>query len=469
MTLFYHLLNDQIQEVYAFKSKMTQKGLVAACNLNLRLAIALYGRTSIPTVDLVQSQIAHVLRGELEALAEMELVDFVGSTADPEELLLRKQIHYDSTFIHSEWSTDSARRRLRRFTPYLQRRAQNTTAGMKRQWHEAIHQADNLLVHPSRPDASFLAERLADIAHDSSDIENSLKRLERVPEDLGRHAFLRSVLLSLGVLPDLETSLDFSGNIDMSLANAWLRTHVDEFGPTYVARAVALGSVDCGLRKDASLTAVDLESIWRDIRSDTPARAAVIASGTAAQFATSVDRWRTIDKRPQPINAHVADSTSRPSPLLSTTVISTSSEDTQSMATPTNSVDPVFIGHGQSLVWREIKDFVADELKLEWDEFNRSTPTGRTAKERLEEMLNRCNFALLVLTAEDEYTSGAIGPRMNVVHEVGLFQGRLGFDKAIIVREEGCAEFSNLLGVQEIRFPTNNVKAAFYERGRVLR
>jgi len=31
----------------------------------------------------------------------------------------------------------------------------------------------------------------------------------------------------------------------------------------------------------------------------------------------------------------------------------------------------IFIGHGGSTVWKELKDFLAERLHLEWDEFNR--------------------------------------------------------------------------------------------------
>ena len=47
------------------------------------------------------------------------------------------------------------------------------------------------------------------------------------------------------------------------------------------------------------------------------------------------------------------------------------------------------------------------------------------------------------------------------VHEAGLFQGRLGFTKAIILVEEGCKEFSNAEGLGQIRFPKGRVSAAF--------
>ena len=57
---------------------------------------------------------------------------------------------------------------------------------------------------------------------------------------------------------------------------------------------------------------------------------------------------------------------------------------------------------------------------------------------------------------------------MNVVHEAGLFQGRLGFTKAIILLQEGCEEFSNIEGLGQIRFPKGNIQAVFEEIRRVL-
>ena len=52
---------------------------------------------------------------------------------------------------------------------------------------------------------------------------------------------------------------------------------------------------------------------------------------------------------------------------------------------------------------------------------------------------------------------------MNVIHEAGLFQGRLGFLKAIILLEQGCEEFSNIHGLGQIRFPKGNLSAKFQE------
>jgi hypothetical protein len=128
----------------------------------------------------------------------------------------------------------------------------------------------------------------------------------------------------------------------------------------------------------------------------------------------------------------------------------------------------VVIGHGRSLLWRELKDFVHDRLGLPWDEFNRVPVAGITNISRLSTMLDEAAFALLVLTAEDEMADGSLNARQNVIHEVGLFQGRLGFTRAIVLLEEGCSEFSNIEGLGQIRFPSGNIGAAFEEVRRVL-
>jgi predicted nucleotide-binding protein len=128
----------------------------------------------------------------------------------------------------------------------------------------------------------------------------------------------------------------------------------------------------------------------------------------------------------------------------------------------------IFIGHGKSLVWRELKDFIADRLNLSYDEFNAQSAAGMHTIQRLSQMMNDAKFAFLILTAEDELADGAKQARMNVVHEVGLFQGRLGFERAILLVEEGCQQFSNVHGLTHISFPPQKISAVFEEVRRVL-
>lgn len=128
----------------------------------------------------------------------------------------------------------------------------------------------------------------------------------------------------------------------------------------------------------------------------------------------------------------------------------------------------VFIGHGRSLLWRELKDFIQDRLGLPWDEFNRVPVAGQTNVARLSEMLDDAAFAFLILTAEDEREDGKVQARQNVIHEAGLFQGRLGFSRAIVMLEEGCEEFSNIEGLGQIRFQEGDIRASFQDVKEVL-
>jgi|ERR1700752_1111580 len=150
--------------------------------------------------------------------------------------------------------------------------------------------------------------------------------------------------------------------------------------------------------------------------------------------------------------------------------ISADLSDTQTIdvVTIAHQQKSVFLGHGRSNLWRDLKDFLAERLKLSWDEFNRESTAGRSNKERLEQMLGNACFAFLVMTAEDEHADKTMHARENVIHEIGLFQGRLGFSKAIILLEEGCAEFSNIHGLTQIRFPKGDILAKSEEIRRVL-
>jgi predicted nucleotide-binding protein len=107
-------------------------------------------------------------------------------------------------------------------------------------------------------------------------------------------------------------------------------------------------------------------------------------------------------------------------------------------------------------------------LELECEEFNSESAAGISTVERLKAMLNNSRFAFLVFTGEDERADGTRHPRENVVHEAGLFAGRLGFERAIILMEEGCTGFSNIHGLTHIPFPAGRIAAAYEEVRRVL-
>ena len=129
---------------------------------------------------------------------------------------------------------------------------------------------------------------------------------------------------------------------------------------------------------------------------------------------------------------------------------------------------PVFIGHGHAREWLALQDFLKDRLHLQCVEFNTESAAGIATTERLSKLLKQAVFAFLVMTAEDEQADGSKRARENVVHEAGLFQGRLTFKKAIIVLEEGCAEFSNIHGFGYIPFQKGRIESCFEDVRKVL-
>ena len=142
-------------------------------------------------------------------------------------------------------------------------------------------------------------------------------------------------------------------------------------------------------------------------------------------------------------------------------------------ASPSPSQTPaapkVFIGHGHSSEWRKLSMFLHNDHDLSVIEFNSSSAVGISTPDHLQDMLNHAHFAFLILTGEDEQTTGELNPRLNVVHEAGLFQGRLGFRKAILLLEEGCQDFSNVRGLTHIPFPKGKIETQFHEATRVLK
>jgi predicted nucleotide-binding protein len=123
----------------------------------------------------------------------------------------------------------------------------------------------------------------------------------------------------------------------------------------------------------------------------------------------------------------------------------------------------IFIGHGRSMQWRDLKDHLSDKHDYEIVAYETGARAGHTIRDILDEMSSESTFAILVMTGEDKDSDGKMNARPNVIHEIGLFQGRLGFSRAIVLLEEGTEEFSNLQGIQQIRYSKNNIKETFGE------
>lgn len=128
---------------------------------------------------------------------------------------------------------------------------------------------------------------------------------------------------------------------------------------------------------------------------------------------------------------------------------------------PRNDQLNIFIGHGRNSQWRDLKDHLTDKHGLSVIAYETGARAGHTIRDILEDMMIKSSFAILVMTGEDELANGKITARPNVIHETGLFQGKLGFSRAIVLLEEGTEEFSNLYGIQQIRFSKGKIRETY--------
>ena len=137
------------------------------------------------------------------------------------------------------------------------------------------------------------------------------------------------------------------------------------------------------------------------------------------------------------------------------------SESVQTHSDTPNSKPSIFIGHGRSIQWRDLKDHLQDLHGYDVQAYEIGARAGHAIRDILDEMVRNSSFAILVMTGEDETIDHELLPRLNVVHELGLFQGSLGFSRAIMLLEEGTKEFSNMKGIEQIRFSKDNIRETF--------
>jgi len=121
----------------------------------------------------------------------------------------------------------------------------------------------------------------------------------------------------------------------------------------------------------------------------------------------------------------------------------------------------IFIGHGRSEAWRDLKDHLHERHAYEIEAYEIGARAGHAVRDILQDMLSSSAFALLVMTGEDSTADGGLRARQNVVHEAGLFQGRLGFPRAVVLIEDETESFSNIEGIEQIRFARGRIRETF--------
>ena len=117
----------------------------------------------------------------------------------------------------------------------------------------------------------------------------------------------------------------------------------------------------------------------------------------------------------------------------------------------------VFISHGKAPLWKKLQHFLNNQLGLRTIELAQSQNHGRTVIDKLVHAANCCSHAIVLMTGDDLTAEGGARVRENVMHEIGFFQGRLGLDRVILLREEGVSIPSNLGGIVYLPFNKGDI------------
>ena len=147
-----------------------------------------------------------------------------------------------------------------------------------------------------------------------------------------------------------------------------------------------------------------------------------------------------------------------------TRLLSRSTEDNEDAL---SGAPKVFVGHGQDASWLILRDRLRS-WGLQPTYFEVEPQAGRFVNDILASQALNADFAVITMTGDDRDDGGRVRSRQNVVHEIGLMQGRLGWDRVAILLEEGVERFTNLDGFQYISFAKGRISQAFDDLHRVL-
>jgi sugar/nucleoside kinase (ribokinase family) len=129
----------------------------------------------------------------------------------------------------------------------------------------------------------------------------------------------------------------------------------------------------------------------------------------------------------------------------------------------------IFVSHGKNPEWFAVQRFVEDRFAAPVYSFESAPWGGRELSEALSKNLERCSLSVCVLTAEDFTGDGRKFARQNVIHEVGLFQGQHGFDRVVLLVEEGCDFIPEAAAPYTLYFPHNQIHQTFYQLAETIR
>lgn len=122
----------------------------------------------------------------------------------------------------------------------------------------------------------------------------------------------------------------------------------------------------------------------------------------------------------------------------------------------------IFISHGHNeLLKLKLKDFLQSRLGQTPIVLAEQPNRGLTVVEKLERVSQKCCFAIVLMTSDDQQKDGGVRARQNVIHEIGFFQGKYGRNNVVLLAERGVEVFTNISGIVRIDFDAEHFSEIF--------
>ena len=128
----------------------------------------------------------------------------------------------------------------------------------------------------------------------------------------------------------------------------------------------------------------------------------------------------------------------------------------------------IFISHGKSTEWYKIQAYLEKTLKYQTLELAQEANLGRTIMQKLNDESNKCSYAIIVMTGDDDLGEDRPRARENVMHEIGFFQGKYGFRNVCLLYEENTSLPSNIHGLVYIPFTNGMIDSTLGALSREL-
>ncbi len=475
--IFAQFFNDQMLVNYGVPQRVSAQAVYAEQRDALYLSVLLAsGGVIVPLIDIPESPYLVNFLSDILVLAEHRLCRFAGSAKSIDEFLEHKRQHFAKVQLYPQYSRREFVRHLEATQKFWSPRLVSTSVEIAKRWQQSFELDDGQSVE----------RRLLDsIEHVGRSMGHArlTDALQKMPDKIDGQALLWDIVTKEGIVPFADNKHVSTGARHL-LGLAWLESHVDEYRAHILSNFPTFGPLDDGLTQKRPEVTIDFRRLLSVIHhlglkpmlkhlngemavelSAEPVFAQVRANILFPMLSSRIGDYR------QPLG-QIRQYVTEKGPYLQerlsrhahgtgdwyrnvTTYLDflakiecIPDEKGIVVRTPGNRISQVamrpriFIIHG----WAEdirnrLELFLEKELNVEAIVMQSAAMAGKTLPEKFEALAQGSDYAIALLTADEELRDVAgktfFRVRPNILLEIGFFWGLLSRRKLAVFVQDG--------------------------------